>query len=72
MQEELPINVSTAFEPYLYQTLSQAIGCNIVIQTTKNPIQGCLKTVLPDHIVIEVHCTPFYIRIQEIIWFSQA
>lgn len=72
MQERLPINVTTAFEPYLYQTLSQAVGCKIIIQTTKNSVKGCLRHVLPDHVVIDADRTTFYIRIQEIVWFCPA
>jgi Protein of unknown function (DUF2642) len=64
------VKMVSAFDPYFYQTLLSFRLNNIVIQTTKNPIQGLLLTVMPDHVVIEVSGTPFYVRLQEIIWVT--
>lgn len=64
------IQLTSHVNPYMYHTLSTLLGKSIVVQTTNNPIQGLLKHVMPDHIVIETMNTPFYIRNQEIIWIS--
>ncbi|MGM8212467.1 YuzF family protein [Virgibacillus sp. W0430] len=64
------IQMTSHICPYFYQTLSNLSGKNIVVQTTQNPIQGILKAVTPDHIVIEKENTPFYIRNQAIVWVS--
>lgn len=66
------VQFMSSFDPYLYQTMTNLLEEKIVVQTTKNPIQGILKSVMPDHITLEVHRTPFYIRCQEIVWVSQA
>ncbi|MFJ7405136.1 MULTISPECIES: DUF2642 domain-containing protein [unclassified Lysinibacillus] len=58
--------------PYLYQTLKLMISQIIVVQTEKSIQQGILTSVLPDHIVIEVYHTPFFIRTEEIIWVTLA
>ena len=59
-------------DPYLYQRLLSFKNMNVVIKTTKNPLQGLLSSVSPDHVVIEVSKTPFYVRIQEIVWITRA
>ncbi|EON71365.1 hypothetical protein H131_15398 [Lysinibacillus sphaericus OT4b.31] len=48
------------------------IGQAIVVQTVKNIQQGILTSVLPDHIVVEVCRTPFFIRMEEIVWVTLA
>ncbi|QPQ34939.1 DUF2642 domain-containing protein [Lysinibacillus sp. JNUCC-52] len=58
--------------PYLYETLKLMISQKIVVQTEKSIQQGILTTVLPDHIVIEIEHTPFFIRMEEIIWVTMA
>ncbi|KAA0965024.1 DUF2642 domain-containing protein [Sporosarcina sp. ANT_H38] len=68
--EQSEVKMVSVFDPYFYQTLLSFRLKNVVIQTTKNPIQGSLLTVMPDHVVIEVSNTPFYVRIQEIIWVT--
>ena len=59
-------------DPYLYQRLLSFKNMHVVIKTTKNPLQGLLTSVSPDHVVIEVSNTPFYVRIQEIVWITRA
>ncbi|KIL49595.1 YuzF family protein [Jeotgalibacillus soli] len=71
-QPQQAVQLRSAFDPYVYQTLMSVVGKNIVVQTTKNPIQGLLSKVTPDHIVIEINRTPFFIRIQEIVWVSPS
>lgn len=56
------------FDPYVYQTFQGIIGAMVVVQTTKGTVTGSLKTVMPDHIVVESGGSPFYIRIQQIVW----
>ncbi len=58
--------------PYLYETLKLMISQKNVVQTEKSIQQGILTTVLPDHIVIEIDHTPFFIRMEEIIWVTMA
>lgn len=58
--------------PYLHETLKLMISQKIVVQTEKSIQQGILTTVLPDHIVIEIDHTPFFIRMEEIIWVTMA
>ena len=62
----------SAFDGYFYQTVQTFNGKNVVVQTTRNPLQGLLRATMPDHVVIEVSGTPFYVRTQEIIWISLA
>ncbi|KOS60963.1 YuzF family protein [Lysinibacillus agricola] len=58
--------------PYLYETLNMMVGQPIVVQTEKNIQQGKLISVLPDDIVVEVSRTPFFIRMEEVLWVTLA
>lgn len=58
--------------PYLYETVRMMVGQSVVVQTVKNVQQGVLTSVLPDHIVVEVCQTPFFIRMEEIVWITLA
>ncbi len=58
--------------PYLYETVKGLIGQQIAVQTGKNIQHGVLTAVLPDHIVIEICQTPFFIRMDEIVWITLA
>ena len=58
--------------PYLYETVRMMVGQSVVVQTVKNVQQGVLTSVLPDHIVVEVCNTPFFIRMEEIVWITLA
>ena len=64
------VEVVSIVDSYLYQRLLSFRNMNVVINTTKNPLQGLLSSVSPDHVVIEVSNTPFYVRIQEIVWIT--
>ncbi|MBM7648279.1 ferredoxin-fold anticodon binding domain-containing protein [Bacillus ectoiniformans] len=55
-------------DPYVYQTLQTIIGKEVTVQTMQGSLRGSLKTVMPDHVVIEVSGTPFFVRIQQIVW----
>ncbi|MDG5472761.1 YuzF family protein [Jeotgalibacillus sp. ET6] len=71
-QSPQSLQFTTLYDPYVYQTLNTIIGTNIVVQTTRNSLQGKLTTVMPDHIVVEINQTPFFIRTQQIIWVSPS
>ncbi len=64
--------IGSISNPYLYETIRMMIGQAIVVQTVKNIQQGILTSVLPDHIVVEVCRTPFFIRMEEIVWVTLA
>ena len=58
--------------PYLYETVKGLIGQQIAVQAGKNIQHGVLTAVLPDHIVLEICQTPFFIRMDEIVWITLA
>ncbi|KMK75960.1 YuzF family protein [Alkalihalobacillus pseudalcaliphilus] len=66
MSSELDWRLS---DPYVYQNLSNLENSTIGVQTTQGSVRGQLTHVYPDHIIVEMGDTPFYIRTQEIIWF---
>jgi hypothetical protein len=67
MSQLTPSFVSN-IDPYVYQTLQGVVGGVVVVQTTKGTVTGKLTTVMPDHIVVESGGSPFFIRIQQIVW----
>ncbi|MCM3442576.1 YuzF family protein [Metabacillus halosaccharovorans] len=67
MNQQTPSFVSHV-DPYVYQTLQGITGAFVVVQTIRGSVSGKLKTVMPDHIVVESGGSPFYIRTQQIIW----
>lgn len=71
-EQQTDVNVVSLVDSYLYHRLLSFKNKNVVINTTKNPLQGLLRAVNPDHVVIEVSRTPFYVRIQEIVWVTEA
>ncbi|MCA0971881.1 YuzF family protein [Halobacillus litoralis] len=62
------VALNSAIDPYVYHTLLSIQGGAIVAQTTQGSVRGILKTVMPDHIVVEVSGTPFFVRTQQIVW----
>ncbi|ACA41378.1 conserved hypothetical protein [Lysinibacillus sphaericus C3-41] len=46
------------------------IGQAIVVQTEKNIQTGILLSILPDHIILEISRTPFFIQLEEIVWVT--
>lgn len=71
-EQQSQIEIVSIVDSYLYQRLLSFRNMNVVINTTKNPLQGLLNSVSPDHVVIEVSNTLFYVRIQEIVWITLA
>lgn len=64
------VQMGSMSNPYLYETMKMMVGKPVVVQTVKNVQQGSLTSVLPDHIVVEVCHTPFFIRMEEIVWIT--
>ncbi|WP_025114651.1 DUF2642 domain-containing protein [Lysinibacillus fusiformis] len=62
--------IGSISNPYLYETLKMMIGQAIVVQTEKNIQQGILLSILPDHIILEISRTPFFIQLEEIVWVT--
>nr|WP_246880049.1 YuzF family protein [Bacillus suaedae] len=55
-------------EPYVYATLRSIIGKRVVIDTSRGPVNGMIRDVKPDHVVIQEYDSTFFVRISEIIW----
>lgn len=55
-------------DPYVYQALTQLQNQSIAVQTTHGSVRGVLTMVMPDHIVVNMGGSPFYIRTEQIIW----
>ncbi|WP_277585356.1 YuzF family protein [Psychrobacillus antarcticus] len=72
MNDKSQANVEfvSQFEGYVYQAAMGLQGKMIAVQTTRSTMQGTLKSIAPDHLVIDVSGTPFYIRTQQIVWIS--
>lgn len=58
-------------DPYVYQALTGLQNKSLAVQTTHGSVRGVLRKVMPDHIVIHMGGSPFYIRTAQIIWFNQ-
>lgn len=56
-------------DPYVYQALTQLQNQSIAVQTARGSVRGVLSIVMPDHIVVHMGGSPFYIRTEQIIWF---
>ncbi|WP_252504936.1 YuzF family protein [Sporosarcina sp. Marseille-Q4943] len=59
-------------DPYVYEALTQLQNQSISVQTTRGSVRGVLRMVMPDHIVVHMGGTPFYIRTEQIIWVHPA
>lgn len=55
-------------DPYVFEALSQLQNQSIAVQTTRGSVRGVLRMVMPDHIVVYMGGSPFYIRTEQIIW----
>lgn len=66
--QENSLQMVTLVDPYVYQTLQTVLGKKLVVQTTEGSIHGQLIDVKPDHIVVDVSGSSFFIRIQSIVW----
>ncbi|MCD7036219.1 YuzF family protein [Metabacillus sp. GX 13764] len=66
-QSESPKMV-TLVEPYVYHTLQGAIGKTIIVQTVRDTLRGKLTDVKPDHAVIQIDGSTFFVRLQHIVY----
>ncbi|HBT71998.1 MAG TPA: DUF2642 domain-containing protein [Lysinibacillus sp.] len=62
--------IGSRSNPYLYETLNMMIGQAVVVQTEKTMQKGILLSILPDHMILEMNRTPFFIRMEEIVWVT--
>jgi hypothetical protein len=58
-------------DPYVYETLKGLQNQSLAVQTVRGSVRGVLRKVMPDHIVVQMGGSPFYIRTAQIIWFHQ-
>jgi predicted short-subunit dehydrogenase-like oxidoreductase (DUF2520 family) len=59
-------------DPYVYESLMRLQNQSIAVQTARGSVRGVLRKVMPDHIVVQMGGSPFYIRTDQIIWFHQV
>ncbi|MBB6451157.1 hypothetical protein HNR44_003151 [Geomicrobium halophilum] len=59
-------------DPYMYHSLLELEGEIVGVQTIRSSVRGHLRSVQPDHIVVEMGGVPFYVRMQQIIWAFPA
>lgn len=55
-------------DPYVVETLMSIRGKNVLLETTRGGINGCIADVKPDHVVLDVRGRMFFVRICEIVW----
>ncbi|MEJ9282143.1 YuzF family protein [Ureibacillus thermosphaericus] len=57
-------------DPYVFESLKGLLNRSIAVQTVRGSVCGELKTVMPDHIVIHMGGSPFFVRTEQIIWIQ--
>ena len=67
---ELSGEVVVLVDPYVVQTLQSIVGKRIVVETIRGSVNGTLRNVKPDHIVLEEKEVPTFVRVQQIVWFK--
>ncbi|MDZ5610118.1 YuzF family protein [Bacillus pseudomycoides] len=67
---EISGEVITLVDPYVVQTLQSIVGKKIVVETIRGRVNGTLRSVKPDHIVLEEKEIPTFVRVQQIVWFT--
>lgn len=56
---------------YWIEAIQPYLGHHVAVQQTGNHVQqGILAVVCPDYIMLDVCRTPFYIRMDQIVWVS--
>ncbi|WP_017727505.1 YuzF family protein [Halalkalibacterium ligniniphilum] len=55
-------------DPFFIQALQSVGGSEVIIETSRGNIRGAVADVKPDHVVMQVEQSMFFIRIQEIVW----
>ncbi|KZE55593.1 hypothetical protein AV540_05970 [Brevibacillus parabrevis] len=61
-------SMTSLIDPFVYQTLLGVVQRDVVIQTTQGNLRGNVVNVLPDHVVLRVGGSTFFVRIQQIVW----
>ena len=59
-------------DPFVYEALMGLQNKTVAVQTPRGSVRGVLRKIMPDHIVVQMGGTPFYIRTEQIIWFHQS
>ncbi|HEK9099913.1 YuzF family protein [Bacillus pfraonensis] len=67
---EISGEVVALVDPYVVQTLQSIVGKRIVVETIRGSVNGTLRSVKPDHVVLEENEIPVFVRIQQIVWFT--
>ncbi|CAI8712176.1 MULTISPECIES: YuzF family protein [Bacillus] len=67
---EISGEVVALVDPYVVQTLQSIVGKRIVVETIRGSVSGTLRSVKPDHIVLEETEIPMFVRVQQIVWFA--
>ncbi|KEK22679.1 YuzF family protein [Bacillus gaemokensis] len=65
---EINGEVVALVDPYVVQTLQSIVGKKIVVETIRGSVNGTLRSVKLDHIVLEEKETPMFVRVQQIVW----
>lgn len=67
---EISGEVVALVDPYVIQTLQSIVGKRIVVETIRGSVNGALRSVKPDHVILEENEIPVFVRIQQIVWFT--
>ena len=57
-------------DPFVFEALRGFQNKSLAVQTIRCSVRGVLRKVAPDHIVVQMGGSPFYIRTEQIIWFQ--
>ncbi|WP_139488069.1 YuzF family protein [Brevibacillus dissolubilis] len=68
MNTQPNVNFTAHLDPYVYQTLQAACGHVVTIETVRGNLRGVVADVAPDHVVLQIADSTFFIRIQQIVW----
>ncbi|WP_232735777.1 DUF2642 domain-containing protein [Alteribacter populi] len=60
----------TVVDPYIYEKLQELVGGKAVVQTVKDSVTGVISSVMPDHVVVDVSGSSFFVRMQQMIWIK--
>ncbi|WP_236560908.1 DUF2642 domain-containing protein [Pontibacillus sp. HMF3514] len=60
---------TTVIDPFVVVRLQLLRGKNLIVETTKDTIRGELVEIQPDHAVLQIGDSLFFVRIQQIVSF---
>lgn len=58
-------------DPFLLHRLNRLQGNAVCVQTTSQTVQGALRLIHSDSIIVYVAATPRYIQINDIVWITK-